>query len=211
MDELQIFGQPLDEDAIRQLYLDAATLLRLPLDEAPGATAFEDVSGAHVPASCSGERVPPSRGPPAGSTGRPSSPTHRVTGSAISLGHSAANELANPSPWRPGSSRARSPACRTSSQPRSTKTDNGWSFRLSSGNLAFEPYGYGTSSTSQLGLPAGRWYHVAAVVDADYGVTFYVNGAWWRRWAHSGTTAASRTRTTSCWSAPATAAEPLDP
>ena len=48
MDELQIFGQPLDEGAVRQLYLDAATLLRLPLDEAPGATAFEDLSRSHV-------------------------------------------------------------------------------------------------------------------------------------------------------------------
>ena len=60
MDELQIFGQPLDEDAVRRLYLDAATLLRLPLDEAPGATAFEDLSRSHVPASCNGSTCPTS-------------------------------------------------------------------------------------------------------------------------------------------------------
>jgi len=35
MDELQIFGQPLDEAAVRRLYLDAATLLRLPVLHSP--------------------------------------------------------------------------------------------------------------------------------------------------------------------------------
>ena len=37
-----------------------------------------------------------------------------------------------------------------------------------------------------MGLQPGRWYHVAAVVGADYNVKFYVNGAWWQSVGHSG-------------------------
>jgi uncharacterized repeat protein (TIGR01451 family) len=178
MDELQIYGQALDQDAIRQLYLDAATLLRLPLDEAPGATAFEDVSGARVPASCAASGCPVS-----GTTGRINraaqfvADPNRVTGSAISLGHGAANELANSftvAAWIKPSAVAGLQNIVSTARHQS---DNGWGFRLSGSDLAFEPYGYGTSSTSQLALPAGRWSHVAAVVDASNGVTFYVNGA----------------------------------
>jgi Concanavalin A-like lectin/glucanases superfamily/Bacterial TSP3 repeat/Bacterial Ig-like domain len=178
MDELQIFGQALDEDAVRQLYLDAATLLHLPLDEAPGATAFEDVSGTRVPGSCASSGCPVS-----GTTGRINraaqfqpDPT-KATGSAIRLGHSAANELASSftvAAWiKPSSVTGIKNIVSTARQ----NIDNGWGFRLSGSNLAFEPYGYGTTSTSQLALPAGRWSHVAAVIDASYGVTFYVNGA----------------------------------
>ena len=58
MDELQIFAQPLDEEAVRRLYLDAATLLRLPLDEAPGVTAFEDSEPVACPGILQRQYVP---------------------------------------------------------------------------------------------------------------------------------------------------------
>ena len=182
MDELQIYGQTLDQDAIRQLYLDAATLLRLPLDEAPGATAFEDLSLAHVPAFCAASGCPAS-----GTTGRINQAAQFDSSkSAISLGHSAANELAKSftvAAWiKPNSVSG----VRNIVSTARTTTNNGWGFRLSGGNLAFEPYGYGTSSTTSLGLQSGRWTHVAAVVDAANAVTFYVNGAKWESMEHAG-------------------------
>jgi uncharacterized repeat protein (TIGR01451 family) len=64
MDEVWIYGQALGPNAIKQLYLDIATELHLPLDEPPGASAFRDLSMANVPARCSGEC------PESGSPGR---------------------------------------------------------------------------------------------------------------------------------------------
>ncbi|MFN2167203.1 MAG: LamG domain-containing protein, partial [Anaerolineae bacterium] len=60
VDELQIFAQPLDADAVRRLYLDVVTAFHLPLDEPPGATAFQDTSYAYVPSSCGGDACPTS-------------------------------------------------------------------------------------------------------------------------------------------------------
>ncbi len=60
MDEVQIFGWPLDPDSVKRRYLDIATVLHLPLDEAPGAQAFQDTSLPYAPASCSGSTCPTS-------------------------------------------------------------------------------------------------------------------------------------------------------
>jgi S-adenosylmethionine synthetase len=38
-----------------------------------------------------------------------------------------------------------------------------------------------------MGLTIGRWYHVAAVVDASNNVSLYIYGASWQNWYHSGT------------------------
>ena len=131
-----------------------------------------------MPASCASSGCPVS-----GITGRINRAAqfhanpNQVTGSAISLGHSAANGLASSftvAAWIKPTAVAGVQNIVSTARHNS---DNGWGFRLSGSDLAFEPYGYGTSSTSQLALPAGRWSHVAAVVDASYGVTFYVNGA----------------------------------
>ena len=183
MDDLQIFAQPLDEGAVRQLYLDAATLLRLPLDEAPGVTAFEDLSRSHVPGSCSGSTCPTS-----GTAGRIDQAAQfaATEQDVITLGHSAANELTKSftvAAWIKPSLTTGTQRIASTAQ---TKTANGWSFSLTSGNLAFEPFGYGKSSTMSVSLQPGRWYHVAAVVGADYNVKFYVNGAWWQSVGHSG-------------------------
>jgi hypothetical protein len=173
IDEVQIFGQPLDQDAIARLYLDPATLLHLPLDEAPGATAFEDMSLNHVPASCSGSGCPAS-----GIGGRInqgaefSSQGH----TAIALGRSSANLLVNSftvAAWiRPNSFPGSSSIVSTAR----THSNDGWGFGLAGRELSFDSYGYANSHTSNLSLQSGRWTHVAVVVSAPYTVTFYVNG-----------------------------------
>jgi Concanavalin A-like lectin/glucanases superfamily/Bacterial TSP3 repeat len=172
MDELQIYGQALDQDAIQQLYLDAATLLRLPLDEAPGAVAFEDLSLARVPASCAASGCPTS-----GTTGRINRAAQFAASkqNAISLNHSAANELVSSftvAAWiRPNTIGTVQNIVSTAR----TKTNNGWGLRLNGSTLEFEPYGYGITASYGLGLKAGRWTHVVAVIDASYHVKFYVD------------------------------------
>ncbi len=183
LDEVQIYGHALDQDAIIRLYLDPATLLRLPLDEAPGATAFEDASLARVPASCSGSACPAS-----GALGRINQAAEfsRAGGSAITLGRSSANLLVSSftvAAWvKPNSLPA---SARIVSTAR-TRSNNGWGFGLSGSNLTFDLYGQGAGFTSSAGVQVGRWTHVAAVVNADYTITFYINGQPWALGGHMG-------------------------
>ena len=60
LDEVQIFAQLLDPDSVKRLYMDVITALHLPLDEPAGATAFQDMSYAYVPAACNGDACPTS-------------------------------------------------------------------------------------------------------------------------------------------------------
>ena len=140
------------------------------------STAFEDVSGCmrRPPALSSGCPV-------SGTTGRinrrPSSmPTPTRSRAAPSAWATAwPMGWPVPSPWRPGSSRPPSPAYKTSFQPRATTA-------TTAGASAFPEATWRLSLTAtgpppQANWLCGRWSHVAAVVDASYGATFYVNGA----------------------------------
>ncbi|MDY7077858.1 MAG: LamG-like jellyroll fold domain-containing protein [Chloroflexota bacterium] len=56
-----------------------------------------------------------------------------------------------------------------------TNSNNGFSFGLDGNHLRFTTYGVQDYDSTET-LTAGRWVHVAAVFDADYDVTFYVDG-----------------------------------
>lgn len=53
---------------------------------------------------------------------------------------------------------------------------NGWSLRLSGGNLALERLGPTQLYSSGGAIPSARWTHVAASYGADNSVTFFTNG-----------------------------------
>ncbi len=54
---------------------------------------------------------------------------------------------------------------------------SGYSFGVrTNGLLQFDTYGVTTYTTTSYVLPVGVWVHVAAVMDASFDVTFYVNG-----------------------------------
>jgi hypothetical protein len=180
IDEVQVFAQPLDQDAIKRLYLDVATLLHLPLDEAPGASVFQDMSFNYVSASCN--RTPASTGdstcPASGTDGRLNLAAQFDSSmrSAITLGHSAANELAKSftvAAWiKPNSLTG---AQRIVSTAR-TKSNNGWGFGLTGSQLLFTNYGLADYTKANLELQRDRWYHVAAVSDGLNAVSIYIDG-----------------------------------
>ena len=58
IDELQVFNQALTADDVRQLTIDSATALHLPLDEAPGSTMFQDTRFSGLQARCGGNACP---------------------------------------------------------------------------------------------------------------------------------------------------------
>ncbi|MGD2077681.1 MAG: hypothetical protein PVH18_04835, partial [Chloroflexota bacterium] len=174
IDEVQIFGQPLDEDAIRQLYLDHATLMYLPLDEAPGARAFEDASLAHVAASCAGSLCPSS-----GTTGRINQAAwfDRQNRTAIQLGTSPARELVNAftvAAWiKPRSL----PDWQRIVSVATNNSINGWGFGLLHDELLFTQFGVKDYTTNGLALDTDRWTHVAVVISPTNEINFYVDGA----------------------------------
>jgi uncharacterized repeat protein (TIGR01451 family) len=188
IDEVQIFAQPFDQDAIKRLYLDAATLLHLPLDEAPGASVFQDMSFKYVSASCN--RTSASTGdstcPASGTAGRINLAAQFDSSkqNAITLGHSAANELAGAmtvAAWIKPSSP--STVQRIVSSAR-TNTANGWGFGVNNSELVFTLWGTEDKyhpnpiewSTTGAGLQPDRWYHVAVVYDpGGPSLKFYVD------------------------------------
>jgi hypothetical protein len=180
IDEVQIFAQPLDQDAIKRLYLDIATLLHLPLDEAPGAEVFQDTSFAYVSASCN--RAPSSVNdgacPASGTSGRLNLAAQFDSGNhnVITLGHSAANELAESftvAAWIKPNSLTGSQRIVSTAR---TKSNNGWGFGFTGSQLLFSNYGLADHTKANLALQPDRWYHVAAVSDATNNVSIYVNG-----------------------------------
>ena len=168
MDELQIFAQPLDEGRSDNcIWTPRPCCACLPLDKAPGVTAFEDLSRSHVATSCNGSTCPTFGD---GRPDRPGGPVQPAMSRSRMCHHTGARrrQCVGSVLHRRGLDQAdRVTGVQSIVSTARHDSDNGWSFRLSGGDLAFEPYGYGTSSTSLLGFAGPALVvHVAAVVDA---------------------------------------------
>lgn len=57
-----------------------------------------------------------------------------------------------------------------------TSTTNGWSFGLYQAGLIFTTWGVKDYSSTGITLSTNTWYHVTAVMNSSFAVTFYVNG-----------------------------------
>lgn len=57
-----------------------------------------------------------------------------------------------------------------------TVTVNGWGFGTYGTSLVFSTFGVKEDYIFAAGLQPNRWYHVAAVLDQNNAVSFYVNG-----------------------------------
>ena len=73
------------------------------------------------------------------------------------------------------------PAALSGDQPiaavgRASTSDDGFAFGLENGDLYFDTFGVHEYVLSDPGLQAGHWTHVAAVLDEQNDVTFYVDG-----------------------------------
>jgi len=170
IDEVMIYNRALDGDTIAEMYRNTSVLLHLRLDEPPGETAFKDAASDRR-ASCSGSACPTS-----GLPGRVGQAAGFDGNDVLTLPNSAANRLTHGftvAAWvKPD---AVSSVQRVVSSSRQ-KSVNGWTFGLDGDGLRFTTYEVKDYGLTGLGLPAGRWMHIAAVLDENDDVTFYLNG-----------------------------------
>jgi len=174
IDELSIYRQVLDDWTIEELYWAGSTALHLRLDDPPGETSFSDATGQQDGA-CSADWCPTSGVP--GRVNRAALfDSHQQD--RISVPHSSANELTRDfslAAWiKPEALSGVQRILATSRE----ESDDGFGFGTSGRELVFSVHGGEDYTTTDAWLEAGEWAHVAAVVDGENLVTFYVNGQW---------------------------------
>lgn len=179
VDELMIFNQVLDAETVAELTLDGASALHLPLDEAPGATAFQDASVNLRQLTCGVKGCPVSG--MGGRLNRAVSFDPAAGPTVLVLPNGPTNRFANNfsiAAWiKPRTVSGRQRIVATGA----ARSFDGWGFGLNDSDLIFTTYGkkdYLLSSVLSGGaaLESGRWYHVAAVMNAANAVSFYVDG-----------------------------------
>ncbi|MBC8450428.1 MAG: hypothetical protein H8D78_22055, partial [Chloroflexi bacterium] len=157
---------------VSELPLLSKTLLRLHLEEEAGAATFYDSSGYANHGTCSGGTCPV-----AGQTGKYGRALQfDGADKVVRIPHSEINELGknfsvaawiNPSQLS-GVQRIVATA--------RTNSNNGFGFGASGTNLRFTTFGVKDYTLTGIGLQTNRWTHVAAVMDSNNAVTFYVDG-----------------------------------
>ena len=178
IDELMIYNRAIDAETVAQLTRDGGSALHLPLDDAPGASAFQDTSVAARQLSCGAKGCPTS-----GIAGRLSQAAlfDGAGQKSLVLGNSSINKMTNnfsAAAWvKPTDVSGRKRIISTAT----AISGDGWGFGLNNSDLILSTYGkkdYLLSSaiTGGANLQAGRWHHVAAVMDASNAVSFYVDG-----------------------------------
>ncbi|MGD8969378.1 MAG: LamG domain-containing protein, partial [Anaerolineae bacterium] len=158
----------------------ADTLLCLHLEEYAGATSFYDSSGLEHHGTCTGGTCPT-----AGVDGKYGRAL-RFDGADrfVRIPHSEINELSSdPST---GSGHGFSVAAWINPSELSggqrivatarTNSNNGFGFGTAGTDLLFTTFGVNNYRLTGVGLQTNRWTHVAAVLDGDNAVTFYVDG-----------------------------------
>ena len=173
LDEVQIYQQPLDDDAVADLYRETALALHLSLDDPPGETVFKNAMDPNHQGTCSGQACPT-----AGVNGRVNQAAwfQSAENDRLSIANGPANRLTNDltvAAWiRPDSLSGVQRIVSTSR----TGSNNGWGFGTDGSNLRYTTWGIKDYNATGIGLQAGRWTHVAAVMDAANTVAFYVDG-----------------------------------
>ena len=171
IDEVQIYNRALDEGGIAALHQAHRQALHLKFDEAPGASSFADASFDPQQGSCGGDDCPV-----AGVPGRVNQAVLFDGDDVLNLGKSELNRLAeeltlaawvrpehlNGLQWIAASAR--------------TNSANGYGLALDGDGLRFQAFGVQTYEYPAAGLQGGEWVHIAAVLEADHNVSFYING-----------------------------------
>ncbi|MFH1632590.1 MAG: LamG-like jellyroll fold domain-containing protein [Chloroflexota bacterium] len=171
IDELLIYNRPFDADSVLDMYQAQRLSLHLKFDDPPGETSFVDSSFGHHNASCGGAACPV-----AGVAGRVNQAAIFDGNDHLTLANSGINRLTNEfsvAAWiRPESV---SGYHRILSTAR-TNSHNGFAFGTYNDGLSFTTFGKKDYALTGLGLVTGKWTHVAAVMDENNAVSFYVNG-----------------------------------
>lgn len=172
IDEVQVYNRPLDEAAIAGMVQAHRLALALPFDDAPGTTAFADASFSPQQAVCDGEACPT-----AGLPGRVNQAALFDGNDALNLGKSELNQLTGEltlAAWvRPDDLTG----LQWIAASARTHSADGYGLALDGDGLRFQAFGVQTYAYPNAGLVPGEWTHIAAVLDADHNVSFYVNGA----------------------------------
>ncbi len=178
IDEVEIFNYVLSDDEVKEL-TNRAVSLRLRFDEPPGVTAFNDTSAMQRAAACS-----PPNCPTAGLPGR----DHRSAGFNVSPGHNSDTLVLPNSSINGFTDRltvaawvrlsALSPFYQYIASTATNMTLDGWGFLAFKSELCFNMLGRNNYCSSGANLQAGRWHHVAAVLDggATKTLQFYLDG-----------------------------------
>ena len=171
MDDVRVYSQVLDEDAVGRLYRSTILALRLPLDDPPGTSAFTEAGVGRAEVGCVGHC------PNAGLPGRIDQAATFDGASYLQMGNHPVNRLTSSfsvAAWiKPASLSGNQRIVSVAN----TASGNGWGFGLSGSNLMFTTYDVKDYYPTGVTLPLNQWSHVTAVMDAAYGVTFYVNGS----------------------------------
>ena len=181
LDEVQIYNRVLPPELVRDVLYSTATAMHMPLDEAPGASTFADTSLAHRASACASATCPT-----AGTAGRVNQAASFNTGAGhtndvLPFANTPVNQFndrLSVAAWIKLDKVAAGQVQRIVSTGRKTTPNDGWSFGVSGSELVFTPYSATTASytSSGAGLQAGRWYHVAAVMDGT-SLILYQDGA----------------------------------
>ena len=173
VDEVQIYQQALDDQAVADLYRETALVLQLPLDDPPGEKVFKNAMDPGHHGTCSGGSCPI-----AGVNGRVNQAARfeAAEDDHLSIANGPANRLTNNftvAAWiRPDSVSGVQRIVATAN----TVSNNGWGFGLNGSGLRFTTWGVKDYDAPGIGLQDGRWTHLAAVMDAQNTVSFYVDG-----------------------------------
>ncbi|NOZ06931.1 MAG: hypothetical protein GXP41_11385, partial [Chloroflexi bacterium] len=173
IDEVQIFQQALSDGAVADLYRQTAVALQLPLDDPPGEKVFKNVIDANHHAVCNGDACPT-----AGVAGAVNQAARfrALENDHLSIANGPANRLRRSFTVAAWIKPKRVNGVRWIISTARNYSNNGWGFGLNGSNLRFTTWGIKHYDATGMGLQAGRWTHVAAVMDDDNQVSFYVNG-----------------------------------
>ncbi len=174
MDEVLVYNRPLSEAEVAGLYQQYTHALHLKLDDAPGATTFDDASFANRQGTCN--RVNADC-PTAGVPGRVNQAAFFDGNDAVNLKQSELNRLNAPLTvavwarpedlnglqWLAASAR--------------THSANGYGLALDGDRLRFQVFGKHTYTSDPLGLMPGTWVHLAVTLSANGTLRFYRDGA----------------------------------
>ncbi|MBC8422435.1 MAG: hypothetical protein H8E01_00230, partial [Chloroflexi bacterium] len=175
MDEVRVYKRVLDPGEVEELYWAGTTSLHLPFDEAPGSRTFDNA--ADPSGQSDGSCLDPAC-PTAGVGGRMNQAAwfEAAENDRLSIANGPVNRLVNDftvAAWiRPDTVSGVQRIVSTAG----TNSNNGWGFGTYDANLRFTTYGVKDYDATGIGLRPGRWTHVAAVMDAQNRVAFYVDG-----------------------------------
>ncbi|MGB0383516.1 MAG: LamG-like jellyroll fold domain-containing protein [Ardenticatenaceae bacterium] len=195
LDEVLIYGRALSADEVNRIAnpvsspvndvqltwrhakgsdLNDALALHVPFEEASDRFfTFRDISSNRLLATCEEDSTCPATGEP-GQIGRAASFNNDVVRFAQNarLDGQQTNQL-TVAAWVNPQTLSGVRSIVTSAR---TNSSDGFRFGLNNAGLRFTTYAVKDYNSTEITLTANEWTHVAAVLDADNDVTFYVNG-----------------------------------